>query len=309
MLISVDRLIAGVTLIISTIAAWYSARAFFLKRGIRIQGSYTIATSISCSDKYVSDITLYNVKDRAIVVFKIILQLGYGFYIELDNYENEPLILQPFEAWHRKYDPIDMYTMNLGRIDLKELMNSAKVRSRLILSTAEGKYEVRSWIRTWDPDEVFFRNYATSIVQARRSTFEGSAYGSNARFVVELSRTDGQRSFIPIYPSDISIRKFRHFRLTPESIQSRQRLEEFLLEQAIAGLLPCRDLAVHDLELLRAEAYDESKRPTVSARPLTWFQYHVAGRIATWLENRRLRRLNKARHQQALAQSKQSYRE
>jgi hypothetical protein len=304
-IISLSTLIAIAALIITIIATWYSARAFFLKIGTRIRGSYSIVSSIACSDDYVGEVTLYNMKDRAVVIFGIFLELSHGVYVELENFDGSPLILRPFEAWRRDYEPIEKYTMSFSKVELGSLFKSKNLRSRLVLSTAEGRYTVRNWIKSWHPNMMFFRNYATSVVRPVRSVFEGAAYGSNARYVVEFIRSNGKRQFVPIYPSDTSIRKFRGFRLTEKSLQSKRHLEEFLLERAVSGVLPCLDLVVHDLESLRAQMNDGLQRPTIIAERQSWFEYHVLGRIATLRENQRLRSLNRARHKDMLLRAKE----
>jgi hypothetical protein len=299
-----DTAIAGTALVISLVAGSYTVRSFLLKAGTRIRGSFSITSSITCDDKYVSDVTLYNMKDRAVVVLKILLQLGRGYYIELDNFESSPLILHPFEAWHREYEPIEMYTVNMRRINLEELLDSKQVKRRLVLSTADGRYVVRDWIRSWNPDMLFFQNNAAAIIRPRRSQFDGKSYGSNALYIVEVTRADGEREVVPIYRSDHSSRKFRQFQLTAEALGSARRLEEFLLTQAIAELLPCRDLRVHDLETWRATVYEERANPPVKLTPNSWFRYHVLGRLGSRLETLLQRRENRARHKAALGRAK-----
>lgn len=301
MIVTPEVAVGIAALIIGVVGGWYTAKSVFLKTGTKIRGNYGLMSSVTCEDKYVSHVTLYNLKDRATAVFNIFLQLGYGYYVEIENFETAPLILKPFETWHREYDPIEMYTANLNRIDLEQLLDSRPVRRRLVLSTAEGKYVVKEWIKRWNPVSLFFRNYKTEIIHPRRSTFEGKSYGSNALYVVELTQADGKREMVPIYRGDDRIRKFKKFRLTEESLASARDLEEYLLHKAVAGVIACRDLKVHDLQTWRAEAYEEPKRPTIVAERDTWFEYYVMGFIATKLENRRLRRQNQEHHRNALA--------
>lgn len=291
-------------IVISLIAALYTVRAFILKAGLNIRGSFSVTSSVACEDQYISDVTLHNLKDRAVAIFKIFVELDHGYYVELDDFESDPLILRPFEVWHRDYQPIEMYSVSLRRIKFDQMLSQDRVRRRLVLSVAEGKYVVHGWIRRWDPVVDFFNNHATVVAACRRSTFEGKSYGSNARYVVDITLSDGRRELVPVYAADASIRKFRAFTLTPESLRSKRALEEFLLQQAVAGLLPCSDLKVHDLESWRAGIYDERKKPVLTAKPRSWFQYQVLGRLATHVEDRRLRRENRARHAEALARSK-----
>jgi hypothetical protein len=215
--------------IATLIVTGYMARGIVLKFGTRLRGSFGITSSVSCDDKYISHVTIENQKDRAVVIFKVLLYIKHGYYIELDNFESKPLILGPFEVWHRDYEPIEMYTMNSQRIDMNVLLGESKKGTRrLVLSTAEGKYVVRDWIKRWEPYIDFFNNHATTIVSTRRSNFEGKSYGANAKYVVQFALGDGTQESVPIYDKDYSTQKFRKFRLTRESLSSKTALEEFL---------------------------------------------------------------------------------
>ena len=54
-----------------------------------------MCSSVSCSDNYISSLTLENLKDRAVVILKIYLRLGHGYFVEIEDFENSPLILRP----------------------------------------------------------------------------------------------------------------------------------------------------------------------------------------------------------------------
>jgi len=103
---------------------------------------------------------------------------------------------------------------------------------------------------------------------------------------------------------DYSIQKFRKFRLTRESLGSKTALEELLLEQAVAGLLPIRDLKVHDLETWRDEVYDsERKKPAVVAHPQSWIVYKLLGPLVTRCKDWKLRRENRTAQKRQLAEA------
>lgn len=288
-----DTAITLGALVISVAALWYTVRTFALKAGTKLKGSFGITSSVSCADKYVSDVTLYNLKDRAVVVFGILLELGRGYYIELDDFEGEPLILRPFEAWHRSYDPIELYAVSMRRVSLEHLLDNTKVRKRLVLSTADGKYVVKDWIRTWNPIMLFFKNNAAAVITPYRSGFRGKAYGENALYVIEFVRADGATEVVPVYRGDDRIQKFRQFRLTPESLASAVKLEEYLLEQAVAGLVQCKDVKVHDLATWREEAYKDFAGDPLVLPVNTWFRYHVMGRLNNVVQSYHMKRANR----------------
>lgn len=288
-----ETVIAVAALSISVAALWYTVRAFALKAGTRIKGTFGVTSSVSCVDKYVSQVTLYNLKDRAVVVLGIFLELGRGYYIELDDFEQEPLILKPFEAWRRAYDPIELYAVSMKRVSLEQLLENRKVRKRLVLSTADGKYVVKDWMRTWNPVMLFFENNAAAVITPYRSAFRGKSYGENALYVIEIFRADGETELIPVYASDYRIKKFRKFSVTANSLESAAQLEEYLLEQAVAGVLPCKDIKVHDLATWRKEAYDDFAKPPVVLPINTWFRYYVLGVVSNRVQSHRMKRENR----------------
>lgn len=298
-----------VTLVMSVVAAVYAFLAYHLKSGIEIWGSYSITSSVAAEDRYVSEVTLENLKDRAVVIFQVLLEVDHGYYIEVDNLEDGPLILRPFEAFHRQYQPIDLYSVSMRRIRLKKLLENHKTRLRLVLSTSKGRYNVSQHIKRWHPVGEFFRNYLTAIISPYRTTYEDKSYGSGTKFIVKIATLGGESEVIPIYPIDHEVKKFRGFQLTSESLQSKEALEIFLLERAVAGDLRCSDLSVFDLEEWREQVYRDLNKKEVQATPRGWFRYRVLGWFLTKWEDFRMGRINRAnqrRHREALKRAKKA---
>ncbi len=177
----ISAVTSTVALVVSIIALVYTAKTYFLKAGANIRGSYTICSNVACEDKYISSVTLENLKDRAIVVFRIWLKLGHNYYIEIDDFEDVPLILRPFEAFRKDYDPIDLYLASATRVLMNSLLDRRKIKKRLVLATSDGKYVVRTWIKHWDPVIDFFKNHMTAVIRPMRSRYKGKAYGGNAK--------------------------------------------------------------------------------------------------------------------------------
>jgi len=282
-----------VALLVAIIALVYTAKTYLLKSGAQIRGLYSIHSSIFCEDKYVGSLTLENMKDRAIAIFKIYLLVGRNHYIELEDYETNPLILQPFEVYSKQFDPVDFYSINLRRIDLNNLFGGKSIKSRIVLSTGDGRYEVRKEIRRWDPVFDFFRNHMTAIIRPIRSTYKGKAYGGNAKFVVDITTENGKEETLAIYPKDYTIKRFRNFSLSKESLESKGALEIFLNEKVAEGALNCVDISVADMEMWRKEVYKTYGKKVIEARPYGWFAYVILGRVQTISSDIRLRLKNK----------------
>ena len=283
-----------VAMIISVIALVYTAKTYLLKSGANIRGSYGFCSaSQACEDQYITSITLENLKDRAVVVFKVYLRLGHNYFVEIEDFEDKPLILKPFEAYKKEYDPIDFYGINLDRIDINRLFSNKKVKKTIVLSTSDGKYVISSRIEFWDPVIDFFRNHMTAVIRPVRSIYKGKSYGINAKYIVEFKMDKGKEEVVPIYPRDYEIKKFKRFRLTKESLASKEALEEYLNNQVGEALLDCKDIVVHDIETWRNEAYERDYKTVIEARYYNWFVYHVGGPIMTRISNYQLRRKNR----------------
>lgn len=287
-------IIASITaLVISIIALIYTAKTFYLKSGAQIRGLFSITSSMYCEDKYVSNLVLENMKDRSTVIFTIYLLVGNNYYIELENFEGEPLILKPFEVYSKQFDPVDFYDVGMMRIRLNDLIDSKKVKSRLVVSTSIGRYKVKEWIERWDPIADFFKNHMTAIIKPIRSEYKGTCYGGNVKYIVEVKTESGKEETISIYPRDYELKKFKSFQLTRECLESKESLEKFLYEKVDGGILNCVDITVFDIETWRNTSYDNHVKKIIDAKYNGWFSYFVLGRVFTIISNKKLKIKNK----------------
>lgn len=287
-------------LTISIIALVYTVRSHLLKSGSSVRGSFGMcSSSVSCEDQYITSITLENLKDRAIVIFKIYLKIGHNYFLEIDDFDNEPLILKPFEVFKKEYEPIDLYSINMNRIDLNDLFSNKKIKKRIVLSTSDGQYVVNSWIKRWDPVYDFFKNHLTAVIHPRRATYKGKSYGINAKYIVDIKTENGKEEVIPIYPRDHQIKKFRNFRLTKDSMESKDTLEAYLYEQVGLGVLNCTEITVHDMNTWFSEAYEDENKKIIKAAYYGWFMYKIVGPIITKYSDYRLRQKNKLTRKRA----------
>ncbi|MBK9452670.1 MAG: hypothetical protein IPN95_25225 [Bacteroidetes bacterium] len=296
-----EVIISLIALAVSLTALIFSVRSYWRKSGIYVRGQYSVHSSSYCKDKYVGSITLENVKDRPVVIFKVFLLVGRNYYIELENFEHDPKILKPYEVYSNQYDPVDFYSVNMRRIKLNELLDSKKVKSNLVLATSNGRYTVGEWIKRWDPVSDFFNNHMTALIYPMRSTYKNKCFGSEVKYIVDIKTEDGKEETIAIYPRDHEIRKFRKFSLTKECLESKDSLEELLLERAFEGDLKCVNIVVHDIEEWRKERYGNDYQEVIEAKYCNWFMYEVLGRAVTkfsdirlYFVNRKHRKANKA---------------
>ncbi len=287
-------------LLVSITALIYTVKTYILKSGSEIRGMYSVTSSMYsvtssmyCDDKYVGSVSLENMKDRATVIFKIYLLIGRNNYIEIEDFEDKPLILKPFEVYSKVYDPIDLYVTNMKRIELNKLWDSKKIIPKIVLSTSDGKYQVTQWIKSWDPIIDYFNNHMISIIQPMRSTYKNKCYGSNVKYILDIKLDNDKEEVIPICPKDYQFKNmFKGFRLTQESLETKDTLEEFLYEKIGEGNLNCLDITVHDVEVWREKAYEDHNK-TIEAEHYNWFFFNIIGPMFTKINSYKIKQINR----------------
>src|ERR1017187_3597174 len=281
---------------VSVLALVVTIKNYRRKAGVLIRGTFSMSSSIDCDDPYVSEVLLENAKDRAVTIFAIFLRVGANIYVEVEDLAVKPLVLGPFDTYHKRYGPIEFYADNTSRIGLRNVLEDLTAHRRLVLSTSHGKHMVRSRILRWSPVADFFANYFTSVIRPVRSTYKGEDLGSNVKYVVEIVSQDGREEIAPLRQGDHVYQMFRDFTLTEQSLSSNKALEEFLQLQIAQGKLLCKSFTVHDLTEWRAIAHKSySHTDTRKLQPCGFFWYHAAGGLWTRYSNWQTRRENRGR--------------
>jgi hypothetical protein len=284
-----------ITIAISLTALFLTIRNYLRKAGVYVRGVFTIRSSRDCDDKFVSEVILENLKDRAITIFAIYLKLGHHCYVELENLEDKPLVLKAFETHQWHFGPLELYIVNLHKIDLNDLFGDAKVKKQLVLSTSDGKYMVPSRLRRWSPHYEYFKNYMTILAHPIRTTLKGRDLGGNVKYVVELIPEEGEEEIALIYPSDYQIKRFREFALSQESLTSKESLEQFLQKKQEEGKLQSTKVIVHDMDEWRKNKNDSYDLKPVNIEPASAFEYYIIGRLYSKYSNWKTDRENRRR--------------
>lgn len=280
-------------MLISLIALWVAVKNYFRKNGIELRGSFQIASSRYCEDRYVSNILIENIKDRSTTIFDIYLKVGHSIYIHLVEFDENPLILKPYETYQKQFGPIEFYGFNLRKVNINDLLANPKLKKRLVLSTSDGKYTVPRSIGSWNPVVEFFDNHLTGILQPVPSRYKGTDLGSNIKYVVEVTDQLDKVQIVPVGRADHDIGVFQNFRLTKESLASKADLELFLLDRQIDGKLNVKDFCVHDIDIWRDQRHRDYGEEVVKIDFDSFLRYHLIGRWFTYRQNRDVRQKNK----------------
>ncbi|MGX5673997.1 hypothetical protein [Thermomonas fusca] len=240
-----------------------------------------------------SNILIENIKDRSTTIFDIYLKVGHSIYIHLVEFEDSPLILKPYETYQKQFGPIEFYGFNLRKVDVNDLLDNHKLKKQLVLSTSDGKYVVPRHIGAWNPVGEFFRNQLTGILRPVPSRYKDTDLGSNIRYVVEVKDPQGKEHIVPVGRGDHDVRVFRNFRLSEESLKSKDNLELFLIERQIEGQLSATNITVHDVDQWREQNHNDYRKTPVKLASDSFFRYHVLGRWFTYRQSQDMRKRNR----------------
>lgn len=223
-------------------------------------------------------------KDRPLVVFKIYIKIGHSYFLELENHENDPLIIPPFEVYKNNYDPIIFYSVNTRRIKIDNILSDEKTKKQILLSTTDGKYKVKTGIIPWSPIPLFFKNYMTAIIIPKRLMVDNKSYDINIKYLVRFTHGD-EKSVVAIHADGFSIIKFTNFKLTKESLETKDALSGFLENEKEKGNISYEEIDIIEYQKECIERFNLDKIQTFKAKPYSFFQYHIRGRILSFIDN------------------------
>jgi hypothetical protein len=277
-----------IAIILALITLAYTIKTFLMKKGINVKCSYSIASSVECNDKYISDFILENRKDKSIVVFHIYMKIGNNYYLELEDFEDEPLIIKPFEVYRNSFDPILMYSVSSKRIQLDKLFDNNKVKKQILLYTTEGEYTVKAHIKLSNPISLFFKNYSTAVIKPLRLTHNNKSYGENIKYLVDFVSEKNDISTLALR-KDSYRHKYNNFILTKEVLTNKKSLEGFFTDliqnNKLEGL---KEVKVYDFEEGIKKRFQNSIIDTdkiIEAKYYGLFKYYVLGKIFTIINN------------------------
>lgn len=289
-----------IALIVSFITLIYTFKMFILKKGIDIRCSYSTSNTIDCDDVYISNITLENKKDKSIVVFQIYLKIGHNYYIKIEDFENSPLIIKPFEVYYKSYDPIIFYWVNGKQIKIDKLIKNMKIKRKIILYTTDGRYEVKSFIRKTNPIINFFTNHSTALISPLRFYHNRKSYGKNIKYLVDFINLQDEKHTMSFQKDAYKYKYKNNFVLTKEALLNKNTLEKYFKDFIKNDTENnYKDVKVYDYEeFIKRELEDSiyDKNKIIEAKYYSFMEYHILGRILTKISNIRLYLINSSRH-------------
>ena len=278
-------IVASVAALISAFALGYTIKSDRRKTGTDIRCTFGIEFNTVSSEPWIGHISLRNGKDRSVAIYKVYLEVGHGFFVEVEDLSSSPVVLEPYGAWHREYEPVDAYVGNLRQ--WTDIFERWPKRPRVLLITSEGRHFAKLPKPALSPPEyALLKNRATVTVRPQRLHIGGRYVGIKARYWCTITSGDGQRTEFPIYGDAITNQLENRMIIGDDVLGSLENVRAFLQHEMLAGRLPGVQVEVVDLTP-NIDAMNERYHDSVSYTPMGGFEYRIVNRLITMLSRRK----------------------
>lgn len=278
-------------LIVALFGASVAYKNYRRKSGVHARCGFVTQNSDQCSDAFISQVIIENTKDRAIAIYGIYLRFGANLYLVIERFEDQPLILKPYEIYKKDYGPLEFYRGGGMRFDLNNLLNDLKTPKNIVLSTNDGKFVAKDYVHHWQPENDYFKNNSTGIFHPTRTQFRGKDIGENIKYVIEFLDDPKNPEIVLVQPDDYRFKKFPYF--TQEALASADTVRQFIQDGMDTGTLYKVDFKVYDADRFRTRFNGVDKQIPKKVRAADALRYHTIGRFRTYLSDLRRERSNK----------------
>ncbi|CAK2132806.1 conserved hypothetical protein [Vibrio crassostreae] len=290
---------AVLSLVVAVLGVWFAVAQYRLKRSIKIIGSTSFSSSAFYNDRYPNHVTLQNLKDKSEAIFGICISIGNNCYIELEDLNDDPLVLQPFETITRTYKPVSFYGCNHYKVNINHLVD--KVPVRVVLSTNNGKYVTKKRTKGWMPVVESLRNGSIATLKPWR-VFDEKPDGkefvisSLSKYIVKYTENGIDRSVNVIKSEHWFHHNKIEFQLTPNHLESIETLESHL--KSLTTLETEHGIELDSINVRAVKDLPEVKRldnfytNDLKLEHSSWFTVHILGELFSRLRSYTMRRDN-----------------
>jgi hypothetical protein len=193
---------------------------------------------------YISSVIIENLKDKDLVIHDIYVKFGPNIYIDLldkDFEEKYNIVISPLSVKEFKFGPAFMYNVNTHKVNIDKIFNTTKYK--IVLSTSHGKLTCNKWGKGWNaiseslsnhhvivvhPDRI----YSTSSVYYKENfetpAIDFSSYSKELKYLVKLTKRDGEQIDCPIYDNNKKIQLFRGLTFSDDVLKDEDSIRKYL---------------------------------------------------------------------------------
>ncbi len=221
-----SMVMSAAALVVSLLVALLTFKMFYQKSGMAVRGRVVLSlASRATSMTYVRRIVLENQKDKSVTIFGIYADLRGRCILEVESLSDEPLVLEPYGAMVRKYDPPDVYFSGGEAVGLNDVFSIDERDLNVVLSTSEGKYIVRQQLPLWEPFQDISKQRFKNLIKIDRLTLGGKSYGSSAVYLVNFLKDGLVVDRKAIYPGEHLLPWFREYGGGERNLTSAEQLK------------------------------------------------------------------------------------
>ena len=59
------------------------------------------------------------------------MKISHNYYIEIENFDSQPLILKPFEVYTTLYGPQDLYSFSMRKVSLGYMLSDNNINKEI----------------------------------------------------------------------------------------------------------------------------------------------------------------------------------
>jgi len=282
--------------IIALIATWFAFREWNSKRGHDLEVVYAIS-SISNQQPSITDLWVYNKKNKIEVITEINVMFGANCILHLKEFNDTAFILNPFERKKVNIEPISLYELSNTTVDMYKLFMNKKIKQTFYFTTPDGKVKAKKSKQS--PNHIFIKDAlhkgAFYYIFPKQFPIQDKILDWKVKYFGYCIVSQNEKYPFYIY-CDGKIRieylKTKCKNIDLSKYDTIDKVKKFLLKQKIKQSKYTIEIFQRPYSL---EEYYKLEDADITSIVFSHWKYFFIEPIVRWLQNRNLKKSNKNR--------------